>query len=170
MKNRIGYLTWLSTSVLQKTAVHLNSCKEISRNDVKTFFGHFWPAYLKQIFKAAPARTTEPPDTLPRQAVRDRNRTPGHYSWLSISSIFDKCPGRLIMRFTAKPYILWKSSFHWICSKFYKFQHGHDFSDLWPHEGCSRPKTPLGGQKRHEGVELLKRVFNKSCSTTSKTP
>jgi hypothetical protein len=29
--------------------------------------------------------------------------------------------------------------------------------DLQPHEGCSRPKTPLGGQKWHEGVDLLKK-------------
>ena len=28
-----------------------------------------------------------------------------------ISSIFDKCPDRLIMRFMAKPYILWKVYF-----------------------------------------------------------
>ena len=28
-----------------------------------------------------------------------------------ISSIFDKCPNRLMMRFLAKPYILWKSLF-----------------------------------------------------------
>ena len=47
-----------------------------------------------------------------------------------ISSIFDKCPDRLIVRFTAKSYILWKSFFHWIYSKFYKFKHGHDF--FWP--------------------------------------
>jgi hypothetical protein len=26
------------------------------------------------------------------------------------------------------------------------------------------------GQKRHEGVDLLEKVFNKSCSTTSKPP
>ena len=50
-----------------------------------------------------------------------------------ISSIFDKCPDRVIMRITARLYILLKSLFHWICSKFYKFKHGHDFfltSDL----------------------------------------
>ena len=41
---------------------------------------------------------------------------------------------------------------------------------LRPHEGCWRPKTPLGGQKWHEGVDLLKKIFNKSFSTTSKTP
>ena len=44
-----------------------------------------------------------------------------------ISSIFDKCPDRLILTITAKPYILWKSLFHLICSKFHKFKHGHDF-------------------------------------------
>jgi hypothetical protein len=42
--------------------------------------------------------------------------------------------------------------------------------DLRGHGGCWRPKTPLGGQKWHEGVDLLKKVFNKSFSTTSKTP
>jgi hypothetical protein len=29
---------------------------------------------------------------------------------------------------------------------------------------------PLGGQKRHEGVDLMKKVLNKSFSTISKTP
>ena len=67
-----------------------------------------------------------------------------HYEYLSIllfstslfakiSSIFDNCPDRLTMRFIDKLYILWKSLFHWICSKFYKFKYGHDFfltSDL----------------------------------------
>ena len=53
-----------------------------------------------------------------------------------ISSIFYKCPDRVIRRFTVKPYILWKSLFHWICSKLCMFQHGHNCFDLWPHEGC----------------------------------
>ena len=44
------------------------------------------------------------------------------------------------------------------------------FFDLRGHGGCQRPKTPLGGQKWHEVVDLLKKVFNKSFSTTSKTP
>ena len=39
--------------------------------------------------------------------------------------------------------------------------------DLRGHGGCQRPKTPLGGQKWHEGVDLLKKVFNQSFSTTS---
>ena len=39
--------------------------------------------------------------------------------------------------------------------------------DLWGHEGCLRPKTTLGGQEWHEGVDLLKKVFNKIFSTTS---
>ena len=43
-------------------------------------------------------------------------------------------------------------------------------SDLRGPGGCWRPKTPLGGQKSHEGVDLMKKMFNKSCSTTSKTP
>ena len=42
--------------------------------------------------------------------------------------------------------------------------------DLQGHGGCWRPKTPLRGQKMHEGVNLLKKVFNESCSVTSKTP
>ena len=29
--------------------------------------------------------------------------------------------------------------------------------DLRGHGGCWRPKTPLGGQKWHEGVNLLKK-------------
>ena len=33
--------------------------------------------------------------------------------------------------------------------------------DLWPHEGCWRPKTPIGNKKRHEEVYLLKRKINK---------
>jgi hypothetical protein len=31
-------------------------------------------------------------------------------------------------------------------------------------------RQKLGGQKRHERVDLSKKVFNKSFSTTSKTP
>ena len=31
--------------------------------------------------------------------------------------------------------------------------------DLWGHGGCWRPKTPLGGQKWHEGVDLLKKKY-----------
>ena len=42
--------------------------------------------------------------------------------------------------------------------------------DLLGYGGCQRLKTPLGGQKWHEGVDLLKKVFNKSFSTTSKSP
>ena len=44
------------------------------------------------------------------------------------------------------------------------------YFDLQGHGGCWRPKTPLGGQKRHVGVDLMKKVFDKSCSTTSKIP
>ena len=39
--------------------------------------------------------------------------------------------------------------------------------DLRGHGGCWRPKTPLGGQKWNEGVDFLKKIFNKSFSTTS---
>jgi hypothetical protein len=42
--------------------------------------------------------------------------------------------------------------------------------ELRGHGGCQRPKTPLGGQRLYEVVDLLKKVFNKSFSTTSKTP
>ena len=42
--------------------------------------------------------------------------------------------------------------------------------DLHGYGGCQRSKTPLGGQKQHEGVDLLKKVFNESFSTISKTP
>jgi hypothetical protein len=38
--------------------------------------------------------------------------------------------------------------------------------DLRGYEGCWRPKPPLRGQKWHEGVDLLKKVFDKSFSTT----
>jgi hypothetical protein len=31
-------------------------------------------------------------------------------------------------------------------------------------------KHPLEAKKRHEGVDLLKKVFNKSFSATPKTP
>ena len=33
---------------------------------------------------------------------------------------------------------------------------------LLGHGGCWRPKIPLGGQKWHKGVDLLKKVLNKS--------
>jgi hypothetical protein len=33
--------------------------------------------------------------------------------------------------------------------------------DLQPHEGCLRQKIPLGGQKWHEGVDLLKKYLIK---------
>ena len=42
--------------------------------------------------------------------------------------------------------------------------------DLRGHGGCERPKTPLGGKKWQEKVDFLKKVFNESFSTTSKTP
>ena len=33
--------------------------------------------------------------------------------------------------------------------------------DLRGHGGCQRPKTPLGGQKRHERVDLSKKYLIK---------
>ena len=42
--------------------------------------------------------------------------------------------------------------------------------DLRGHGGCKRPKTSLRGQKYHEGVDLLKKVFDESFSATSKIP
>ena len=63
-----------------------------------------------------------------------------------ISLIIEGCPDTLIMRFTAKPYILWKILFHWICSKFYEFKHGHNF--FWPQrswrllEAKNTPRRP----------------------------
>ena len=42
--------------------------------------------------------------------------------------------------------------------------------DFRGHGGCQRPKTPLGGQNYHEGVNLLKKIFNESFSAPSKTP
>jgi hypothetical protein len=41
-----------------------------------------------------------------------------------ISSIFDKCPDRVITSITAKPYILQKTLFHWIYSKLLRFNMG----------------------------------------------
>ena len=63
-----------------------------------------------------------------------------------ISLIIKRCPDTLTMRFTAKPYILWKSLFHWIWSKFYEFKHGHNF--FWPQrswrllEAKNTPRRP----------------------------
>ena len=42
--------------------------------------------------------------------------------------------------------------------------------NLQGYRGRQRPKTPLRLQKWHEGVNLLKKVVNESCSATSKTP
>ena len=50
------------------------------------------------------------------------------------------------------------------------FDMGMVIFDLRGHGGCWRPKTPLPGLKWHEGVDILKKVYNKSCSATSKTP
>ena len=52
------------------------------------------------------------------------------FSYCPISLIIQGCPHRVILRFTAKPYILCKGLFHRICSKFYKVKHGHEF--FWP--------------------------------------
>ena len=41
--------------------------------------------------------------------------------------------------------------------------------DLRGHEGCRTPKRPIRGQKRHEGVDMLKKWLNKRFSATSKT-
>jgi hypothetical protein len=41
--------------------------------------------------------------------------------------------------------------------------------DLKVMEAVGGQKHPSGGQKWHEGVDLLKKAFNKSFSTTSKT-
>ena len=54
------------------------------------------------------------------------------------------------MRFTAKPYILSKSLFHWIFSKLYKFKHEHFFtSDL---------TKAVIGQKHPSMIDLNKNV------------
>ena len=61
--------------------------------------------------------------------------------------IIKGCPDTLIVRFTAKPYILWKILFHWICSKFNEFKHGHIF--FWPQrswrllEAKNTPRRPI---------------------------
>ena len=88
-------------------------------------------------------------------------------AWQSISSIFDNCSNRLITSITAKPYIQHKSFFTQFVQNSLSFNMGIFFY-LHPHEGCQRPKTPLRARNWHEGVDLLKKVFNKKCSTTSK--
>ena len=88
-----------------------------------------------------------------------------------ISSIFDKYPDRLITLIMAKPYILQETLFHWICSKFIKFYLTWAYF-FWPQtswrllEAKNIPQRP----RWHEWVNLLKKVFNQSCSATSKTP
>jgi hypothetical protein len=42
--------------------------------------------------------------------------------------------------------------------------------DLRGYGVCSRPKTLHRRPKKDEGVDFLKKVLNKSCSMTSKTP
>jgi hypothetical protein len=37
-------------------------------------------------------------------------------------------------------------------------------------EAARGQKHPCEAKKKHEGVDLLKKVFNKSCLATSKTP
>ena len=69
-----------------------------------------------------------------------------------------------------KPYIPHKSFFNEFVSNVLCDNIGIVIFDHQGHGGCWRPKTPLGGQKRHEGVDLMKKMFDKSCSTTSKTP
>ena len=70
----------------------------------------------------------------------------------------------------AKPYILQKICFQGLCSKFLGFWHGHGY--FWPLrsyrllEAKNTPRRP----KKAWGVDILKKVFNKSCSATSKTP
>ena len=75
--------------------------------------------------------------------------------WI-ISSIFDI----FITSITTKPYTLWKSLFHWIGSKLYRFKTWAFSltSDLM--KAVRGQKHPLGGQKRHEGVASLKKVLN----------
>ena len=46
----------------------------------------------------------------------------------------------------------------------YKRKYG--IFDLRGHGGFKRPKTPLGAKKRHERVDLSKKVFNNSFSKT----
>ena len=74
-----------------------------------------------------------------------------------ISSMFKKCPDRLITSITAKPYIIHKIIFHSICSK--SFNKGIIICYLQPHESCQGPKIPLKGSKWHEGFNLLKKGF-----------
>ena len=80
-----------------------------------------------------------------------------------ISSIFDKCPDRLITSIT-KPYILQNILIHWICSKFFKFQHGHKL--FWP-PTLWRLLEAKNTQQRPK-MAWRSRFIEKSCSTTLK--
>ena len=62
-----------------------------------------------------------------RQEIESRCQ---EFRYKDISSMFNKCPDRLIDSITAKPYILQNILFYWICSKFFKFQHWHNL--FWP--------------------------------------
>ena len=62
-------------------------------------------------------------------------------------------------RLTAKPYILQKFYFNEFVANVLHDNIGILIFDLRGHGGCWRPKTPLGGQKWHEGIDLLKKVF-----------
>ena len=85
-----------------------------------------------------------------------------------ISLIFEQCPDRVILSIKIKPNILQKTLFHRFSPKFIKVEHGHNF--FWPLtswrplEAKNTPQRP----KWHEGVILLKKDFNESCSATSK--
>ena len=88
-----------------------------------------------------------------------------------ISLIIKRCPDTLTMRFTAKPYILWKGLFHRICSKFYKVKHGHDFFLTSGLMKAGRGQKHLSEAKICMKESIYgKKVFNESFSATSKTP
>ena len=68
-----------------------------------------------------------------------------------------------------EPYIPQKFLLQWVCCKCLAGCYRHIY--FWPQRSWRllEAKTPLRGQKWHEGVHLLKKNI-KSCSTTSKTP
>ena len=69
-----------------------------------------------------------------------------------------------------KPYIHTKVYFNEFVANVLCDYIGIVIFDLRGHGGCWRPKASFGGQKWYEVVDLLKKVFNKSFSTSSKIP
>ena len=87
----------------------------------------------------------------------------------TITSIFNKCLDKLITSITTKPYILTENSISLNLFKIHQVLSWAYFLSLtlWRLEA---KKTPIRSQKWEEGVDFLKNIFTKRCSTTSKNP